>query len=58
MTSTEEREALLAEVYGQNRATIGNVLGTGSIEKATEPSGAGTWTRYMYGLGFDARSTR
>lgn len=36
MTSTEEREALLAEVYGQNRATIGNVLGTGSIEKATE----------------------
>lgn len=36
MTSTQEREDLLAELNGQNKATIGAVLGTGSIGKATE----------------------
>ncbi|MCP2256082.1 PQQ system protein [Prauserella aidingensis] len=36
MTIAEDREALLAEIGGQNKATIGAVLGSGSIEKATE----------------------
>jgi PQQ system protein len=36
MTTAQEREALLAELHGQNKATIGSVLGTGSIAKATE----------------------
>jgi len=36
MTIAQEREDLLAELAGQNRATIGAVLGTGSIGKATE----------------------
>ncbi|TNC18952.1 MSMEG_3727 family PQQ-associated protein [Amycolatopsis alkalitolerans] len=36
MTIAQEREDLLAELGGQNRATIGAVLGTGSIGKATE----------------------
>lgn len=36
MTIAEEREDLLAELSGQNKATIGAVLGTGSIGKATE----------------------
>jgi len=36
MTALEEREDLLAELSGQNRATIGAVLGTGTISKATE----------------------
>ena len=36
MTIVQEREDLLAELGGQNRATIGAVLGTGSIAKATE----------------------
>ncbi|NIJ12628.1 PQQ system protein [Saccharomonospora amisosensis] len=36
MTAAQEREELLAELAGQNRATIGAVLGTGSIGKATE----------------------
>ncbi|AIJ24617.1 MULTISPECIES: MSMEG_3727 family PQQ-associated protein [Amycolatopsis methanolica group] len=36
MTALEEREDLLAELSGQNRATIGAVLGTGTIGKATE----------------------
>jgi PQQ system protein len=36
MTTAQEREALLAELHGQNKATIGSVLGTGSIGKATE----------------------
>src|SRR3954471_24989547 len=40
MTTIQEREDLredlLAELGGQNRATIGAVLGTGSIAKATE----------------------
>ncbi|MGW4490163.1 MSMEG_3727 family PQQ-associated protein [Amycolatopsis sp. NPDC004368] len=36
MTATQDREDLLAELSGQNKATIGAVLGTGSIGKATE----------------------
>ncbi|GAB3588260.1 multicopper oxidase [Amycolatopsis endophytica] len=36
MTAIQDREDLLAELGGQNRATIGAVLGTGSIGKATE----------------------
>ncbi|TDD37362.1 MSMEG_3727 family PQQ-associated protein [Saccharopolyspora elongata] len=36
MTITHEQEDLLAELNGQNRATIGAVLGTGSIGKAIE----------------------
>ncbi|WP_190813021.1 MSMEG_3727 family PQQ-associated protein [Saccharopolyspora pogona] len=40
MTTTQDREDLredlLAELNGQNKATIGSVLGTGSIGKATE----------------------
>ncbi len=36
MTIAQEREDLLAELGGQNKATIGAVLGTGSIGKATE----------------------
>ncbi|MGI8312059.1 MSMEG_3727 family PQQ-associated protein [Saccharopolyspora hattusasensis] len=36
MTITQEREDLLAEISGQNKAAIGAVLGTGSIGKATE----------------------
>lgn len=37
MTSVQERqEDLLAELSGQNKATIGAVLGTGSVGKATE----------------------
>jgi len=36
MTIAQEREDLLAEIGGQNRATIGAVLGSGTIAKATE----------------------
>ncbi len=36
MPIAEDREALLDEIGGQNRAAIGAVLGTGSIEKASE----------------------
>ncbi|ART72185.1 copper oxidase [Mycobacterium dioxanotrophicus] len=36
MTTVQERDALLAELQGQNKAAIGSVLGTGSIAKATE----------------------
>lgn len=36
MTTAQERADLLAELSGQNKATIGAVLGTGSIGKATE----------------------
>ncbi|MDN5919489.1 MAG: copper oxidase [Pseudonocardia sp.] len=36
MTIAQEREDLLSELGGQNKATIGAVLGTGSIAKATE----------------------
>jgi PQQ system protein len=36
MTVAQERADLLAELSGQNKATIGAVLGTGSIGKATE----------------------
>lgn len=36
MTIAQERSDLLAELSGQNKATIGAVLGTGSIGKATE----------------------
>ncbi|MEU4674984.1 MSMEG_3727 family PQQ-associated protein [Amycolatopsis sp. NPDC023774] len=36
MTATQDREDLLAELSGQNKATIGAVLGTGSIGRATE----------------------
>lgn len=36
MTVIQEREDLLAELSGQNKATIGAVLGTGSVGKATE----------------------
>lgn len=36
MTIAQEREDLLAELGKQNRATIGAVIGTGSIGKATE----------------------
>ncbi|MEV0055213.1 MSMEG_3727 family PQQ-associated protein [Saccharopolyspora sp. NPDC050389] len=36
MTITHDQEDLLAELNGQNRATIGAVLGTGSIGKAIE----------------------
>ena len=38
MTITEEREDLLTELglNAQNRATIGRMLGTGSIARATE----------------------
>jgi PQQ system protein len=36
MTAIEDRADLLAELNGQNKATIGAVLGTGSIAKATE----------------------
>ncbi|MBB3053583.1 PQQ system protein [Prauserella isguenensis] len=36
MTIAEDREALLAEIGGQNKAAIGAVLGTGSIAKASE----------------------
>lgn len=36
MTTVSDREALLAELQGQNKAAIGSVLGTGSIAKATE----------------------
>lgn len=34
--TTVERDDYLAELYGQNKSTIGSVLGTGSIGKATE----------------------
>lgn len=36
MTTAQERADLLAGLAGQNKATIGAVLGTGSIGKATE----------------------
>lgn len=36
MTSVQDREKLLAELNGQNRASIGAVLNTGSIGQATE----------------------
>ena len=36
MTTVQEREALLAELHGQNREAVGAVLGTGSIAEATE----------------------
>lgn len=36
MTIAQEREDLLAEINGQNRASIGAVLNTGTIGKATE----------------------
>jgi len=36
MTSVQERDELLAELNGQNKASIGSVLNTGSIGKATE----------------------
>jgi PQQ system protein len=36
MTTAKERADLLAEIGGQNRATIGAVLNTGTIAKATE----------------------
>lgn len=36
MTTVERKDELLAELYGQNKSTIGSVLGTGSIAEATE----------------------
>jgi PQQ system protein len=36
MTAVQEREELLAELHGQNKAAIGAILNTGSIAKATE----------------------
>ena len=36
MTTVQDREALLAEINGHNKAALGTVLATGSIAKATE----------------------
>lgn len=36
MTTVDDRDALLAEINGQNKASIGAILGSGSIGKATE----------------------
>jgi len=36
MTTAQEQADLLAEIGGQNKATMGALLGTGSIAKATE----------------------
>ncbi len=36
MTTVQERDALLAEINGHNKAALGTVLATGSIAKATE----------------------
>ncbi|WP_326837351.1 MSMEG_3727 family PQQ-associated protein [Amycolatopsis rhabdoformis] len=36
MTIAQERDDLLSELSGQNKATIGAVLGSGTIAKATE----------------------
>jgi PQQ system protein len=36
MTTVQDREAILAELNRQNKATVGNVLNTGSIAEATE----------------------
>lgn len=33
--TTVERDKYLAELYGQNKSTIGSVLGTGSVAEAT-----------------------